>query len=65
MRARAALLLAPLLALPLLGAPASAQAAPEVEVVPLVFTVATGPDEARECTVLGDLYLPASTAPTA
>lgn len=65
MRRRAALLLAPLLALPLLGAPASAQAAPEVEVVSLVFSIATGPEEDRVCEVVGDLYLPASTAPTA
>lgn len=64
MRIRAALLLAPLLALPLLSPPAAAQTAPAVEVVPLTFTVATGPDESRTCVVVGDLYLP-STATAA
>jgi predicted acyl esterase len=59
-RRRAALTLAPLLALPLLWtAPAGAQAASAVEVVPLVFTVAAGPDDVP-CTVLGDLYVPSS-----
>jgi len=63
-RSRAALLLAPLLALPLLAVPAGAQSAPPtVEVVPLVFTVQTGPDEARACTVVGDLYLPSTATP--
>jgi len=55
--------LAPVLALPLLQGPAAAQAAPQVEVVPLVFTVETGPDDVP-CEVLGDLYLP-STATAA
>ena len=57
-------LLAPLLLLPALAVPAAAQsAAPTVEVVPLEFTVLAGPDD-RECTVLGDLYVP-STATAA
>ena len=65
MRRRAALLLAPLLALPLLAsAPAAAQsAARTVEVVPLVFSIEAGPDD-RVCTVVGDLYVP-STATAA
>jgi ABC-2 type transport system ATP-binding protein len=42
-------------------APAAAQAAPEVEVVPLTFTVPAGPDDIP-CTIVGDLYLPKSVS---
>lgn len=66
MRTRVALLLAPLVTLPLLAVPAVAQGAPTtVEVVPLVFSVQTGPDEARTCQVLGDLYLPGTATAAA
>ena len=66
MRRRAALTLAPLVVLPLLwSAPATAQAAPAVEVIPLVFTVATGPDDKQVCTVVGDLYVPRSATKAA
>jgi predicted acyl esterase len=63
-RRRAAVLLAPLLCLPLLGTgPATAQSATRtVEVVPLAFAVATGPND-RVCTVLGDLYVPSTATP--
>jgi predicted acyl esterase len=57
-RCRAALTLAPLVVLPLLwSAPAAAQAAPAVDVVPLAFTIPAGPDDVP-CTVVGDLYVP-------
>jgi predicted acyl esterase len=55
-------MLAPLVLLPALWvAPAAAQAAPEVEVVPLTFTVPAGPSDIP-CTIVGDLYLPKSVS---
>lgn len=62
MRRRAALLL-PVLLAPLLAAATPAQAAVEAfTVVPLTFTVVTGPDDGTTCTVLGDLRVPASAS---
>jgi predicted acyl esterase len=56
-----------LLAAPLALAvsPAAAQQAPDVTVVPLELTVLAGPPEQeKECTVLGDLYLPSTATPS-
>jgi hypothetical protein len=63
-RRRAALLLLAVLAAPLLAAGPATAADPLVAftVVPLTFTVQTGPDDATTCTVLGDLRIPVSAS---